>query len=530
MSASLPFLALKLSQSDTSAPLQGIPRRGGLLTEDEEASRRRRLAVHTPLPTDGATRLNRIAAELRQPATATSLAARWRTSMQASMAFKQHMYTRERDSLQQEILDAQVKAAAFVSQARSGGLADSQTPTWEVVERVSNRWQALVLQSAALDRVVETARERRDLIQNTGDFAELRSEFAFAIESLAADYPSLPVLLECVADLVDAFIKQPLVTNGAFLNFVLLGEPGVGKTRLATSLANLLGKIGLLVYDQLVVCGRSDFIASYEGQTATKSRTFLVSNLEKIMFLDEAYSLTTYDRDQRCDGDERRLSVYSEEAVAELVGFLSQRVGSFSLITAGYEQQMLNDFLPSNPGLGRRFPYRVWLQRYSPEQLVHIFMTALASALSDPPPAPRLTRETAQTFFTALGIAFLTDVLGSTQSDDRSLYPLVGSLFAAQAGAMSAVANTTAVLISSSKLRGEIGVNNNGIDSWAIGYIDVYNILATLLQQQLGPSADDAILEVQAIAKQNGWLASGAWQVPPDRVSSQPSLRKGKTR
>ena len=157
-------------------------------------------------------------------------------------------------------------------------------------------------------------------------------------------------------------------------------------------------------------------------------------------------------------------------------------------------------------------------------------MTALASALSDPPPAPRLTRETAQTFFTALGIAFLTDVLGSTQSDDRSLYPLVGSLFAAQAGAMSTIANTTAVLISSSKRRGEIGVNNNGIDSWAIGYIDVYNILATLLQQQLGPSADDAILEVQAIAKQNGWLASGAWQVPPDRVSSQPSLRKKKTR
>ena len=76
--------------------------------------------------------------------------------MQASMAFKQHMYTRERDSLQQEILDAQVKAAAFVSQARSGGLADSQTPTWEVVERVSNRWQALVLQSAALDRVTRT--------------------------------------------------------------------------------------------------------------------------------------------------------------------------------------------------------------------------------------------------------------------------------------------------------------------------------------------------------------------------------------
>ena len=528
---SLPLLALKLTD-DTDAALQGVTRRGGLSTDDEEASRRRRLAVHIPVPTDGATRLNRIAAELRLPTTASSLAARWRTSVQASMSFKQQMYTRERDEIQGELFDAQAKATSFVRQARSSGLADSQTSTWDVVERVSNRWQSLVLQSAALDRIVETAKQRSDLIQNAVDFAKQKFEFAFALESLAADYPSLPVLLEGVADLVDAFIKQPLVTNGAFLNFVLLGEPGVGKTRLATALANVMGKVGLLVYDQLVVCGRSDFIGEWEGQTATKSRTFLTSNLEKCCFLDEGYSLTTYDRDQRCEGDRRRLSAYSEEAVAELVGFLSQRVGSFSLITAGYEQQMLNDFLPSNAGLGRRFPYRVWLQKYSPGQLVDIFLTALASALSDPPPAPRLTRETAQTFFTALGIAFLTDILGSIHSDDQSLqvYPLLGGVFAAQAGAMSTLASTAAVLIASTKRRGEIGISNNGIDTWAIGYIDIYDILITLLQQQLGPSAGDAIIEVQAIARVNGWLVDGAWQVPPERLSSQPSLRVRKTK
>ena len=58
--------------------------------------------------------------------------------------------------MQVEIDDAQAKVAAFVRQARGGGanaLADAQTPTWDVSEKVSSRWQSLVLQSASLDRL-----------------------------------------------------------------------------------------------------------------------------------------------------------------------------------------------------------------------------------------------------------------------------------------------------------------------------------------------------------------------------------------
>ena len=49
----------------------------------------------------------------------------------------------------------------------------------------------------------------------------------------------------------------------------------------------MLSKLGLLVHEQLVVCGRSDFIAEFEGQTANKARTFLMANLEKANFLDD---------------------------------------------------------------------------------------------------------------------------------------------------------------------------------------------------------------------------------------------------
>jgi len=447
------------------------------------------------------------------------------------MMYKRQIYTQERSEMQDEIGDAQAKVASFVRQARGGGadaLADAQTPTWDVSEKVSSRWQALVLQSASLDRLVQTAQSRHDMINNTADFGALRAEFASAIEALVADYPSQPVLLESIADLVDAFIQQPLVTSTSLINFVLMGNPGAGKTRLAKGLAAVLGKLGLFVYDQLVVCGRSDFVAEYEGQTAVKSRNFLMGNLEKIVFLDEAYSLTTWD--QSVGEPERKLSAYSSEAVTEIVAFLSQRVGATCFIAAGYEEEMLNDFIPSNPGLERRLTNRVWLNDYTIEQLTDIYLTALASALSDPPPARKLTRTTTQTYFTSHALNFLSDIMegARAQTNAGAASPLLERVFAAQAGAMTTLANVTAMLIASSKRGGRIGLSDVGLDTWALGYVDVFDILSTLLMQQLGPASAEAVREVEIIAEANGWLADGVWQVPGSSEATPVGRRRGR--
>jgi hypothetical protein len=256
-----------------------------------------------------------------------------------------------------------------------------------------------------------------------------------------------------------------------------------------------------------------------------------MSSLEKIIFLDEAYSLTTWEQIPGKE-DERRLSGYSGEAVTEIVSFLSQRTGAVCFIAAGYEDQMMNNFLPANAGLERRFPQKCWLSDYSPEQLVNIYLTALAAALSDPPPSSRLTRSTTQSFFTDLALAFLTDILASarSQSTGSVQYPLLNRVFEAQAGAMSTLANVTAVLVASSQRRGQIGLSDTGQDTWAVSFTDIYDILSTLLQQQLGPKAGDALEELQGIATANGWLVSGAWRVPPERVLSKLSERVRKVR
>ena len=79
---------------------------------------------------------------------------------------------------------------------------------------------------------------------------------------------------------------------------------------------------------------------------------------------------------------------------------------------------------------------------------------------------------------------------------------------------MATLANVTAMLIASSKRGGRIGLSDAGLDTWALGYLDVYDVLSTLLMQQLGPASAEAVGEVEAIAAANGWLVSGVWQVP----------------
>ena len=156
------------------------------------------------------------------------------------------------------------------------------------------------------------------------------------------------------------------------------------------------------------------------------------------------------------------------------------------------------------------------MKDYTTEQLVVIYLTALAAALSDPPPTQKLTRVTTQTYFTTHALEFLSDIIegARVQDDTGAVSPLLDRMFAAQAGAMTTLANVTAMLIASSKRGGRIGISNAGLDTWALGYLDVYDVMATLLMQQLGPASAEAVGEVEAIATANGWLVSGVWQVP----------------
>ena len=271
----------------------------------------------------------------------------------------------------------------------------------------------------------------------------------------------------------------------------------------------------MYVYEDVIECSRSDLVAEFVGQTAPKTRAFLLRSLEKVVFLDEAYAVTTWS--ERSDGLGRTLDGYSGEAVAELVAHLSRYVGRSCLIAAGYEAEMMRDFLPANEGLSRRFGYVIIMQVYPPEYLVSIFMDALATALSTD--AVEVTSSTARSFFTLPALVFLEDVLTDARkerADRQPVYPLLHQLFAPQAGAMVNLANVAALLIASSQPGlGRIGLSvSSESPSWGVGFLDMHDLLITQLQQKLPATPfgwQAASQELAQIGADNGWIRQGQW-------------------
>ena len=96
---------------------------------------------------------------------------------------------------------------------------------------------------------------------------------------------------------------------------------------------------------------------------------FLISNLDRAIFVDEAYGLTPWN-DGKPEG-------YGAEAITAMVEFMTQYKGLYCIITAGYEKQMQR-YLDHQPGIARRFLYRFALRlggennrSYFQENLTH---------------------------------------------------------------------------------------------------------------------------------------------------------------
>ena len=145
------------------------------------------------------------------------------------------------------------------------------------------------------------------------------------------------------------------------LHVVFYGNPGTGKTSVARLLSKIYKALGFLSAGHLVETDRSGLVAGYVGQTALKVIQVTESALGGVLFIDEAYSLTSN------SGND-----YGREAVDTLIKQMEDNRDNLAIIVAGYTDKM-EAFLSSNPGLKSRFN-RYWkFEDYTPQQLVAIF-------------------------------------------------------------------------------------------------------------------------------------------------------------
>lgn len=178
---------------------------------------------------------------------------------------------------------------------------------------------------------------------------------------------------EEIASLIDYLNMQKIKAEAGGkqtplnLHFVFTGNPGTGKTTVARIVADIFRSLGLLSRGHLVEVDKSKLVAGYSDQTAIKTHNVVDDALGGILFIDEAYSITS-------DG-----SSFGKEAVDALVKRLEDDQGKFICIVAGYTKEM-GEFIDANPGLKSRFTKWVNFPDYQPDELATIFKKMVKGA------------------------------------------------------------------------------------------------------------------------------------------------------
>ena len=232
----------------------------------------------------------------------------------------------------------------------------------EAVERQSQR---LVGQMSAPDfkeedmyRIVtedlpmsqnEKARPLEDVLNELDDFVGMRS-VKNSIRRLAVQ---------------SMFMKQRAAMGAGnvqqmAMNFVLMGNPGTGKTSIARKMGEVLNAMDILPTSRVVEASRATLVGKYMGETPKIVNNMCDKAMGGILFIDEAYTLSDQN-DQ-----------YGKEAIDTLMKRMEDDRGKFVVIAAGYKDKM-EDFLQMNPGLASRFTHKLHIEDYNEDELLAIF-------------------------------------------------------------------------------------------------------------------------------------------------------------
>ena len=161
-------------------------------------------------------------------------------------------------------------------------------------------------------------------------------------------------------------LLRRIIESGHIPNLVFYGPSGTGKTTVARIMARVYHTLGILSKGQLVEVDRSGLVAGYVGQTALKTTQVIEKALGGVLFIDEAYALSGK------GGQD-----FGQEAIDTILKAMEDHRDDLVVIVAGYED-LMEDFIHSNPGLESRFNKYFYFEDYNGAQLLAIFQSMCA--------------------------------------------------------------------------------------------------------------------------------------------------------
>lgn len=221
----------------------------------------------------------------------------------------------------------------------------------------------------------KSARKTEKTVPKTGtapaaDEKKEEKEAVETLESLMAEldgYIGLSEVKEEVKSLINLAKlyslrkKCDLPVADMSLHMVFSGNPGTGKTMIARFMARVYHTLGILSKGHLTETDRAGLVGGYVGQTALKSAKVLEEAKGGVLFIDEAYTLTS-----KSEND------FGQEAVDTVLKYMEDHRDDIVVIVAGYTEPMRR-FISSNPGLESRFNKYVDFADYTADEMFEIF-------------------------------------------------------------------------------------------------------------------------------------------------------------
>ncbi len=253
----------------------------------------------------------------------------------------------------QEIYN-EIMDKTIVSDDNKVKLLDYITASYkEITDYVSYRDN--LISQLAFKKEVPTIREVKTIDEIFAD-----------LDELVGLYDVKKVLRDLV-NLISLKDKSDLKIANINLHMLFLGNPGTGKTTVARHLSSILYNLGYIKEDKLLEVSSKDLVAEYVGQTAIKTYSVIERALGGVLFIDEAYALSS------------KNNSYNDEAIATLIKAMEDNRDNLVVIFAGYTKEM-QDFINSNSGIASRIGYTLNFKDYTEEELLEIFKGMVTKA------------------------------------------------------------------------------------------------------------------------------------------------------